>query len=213
MKKIITVLLFAVLAMSAVRADADPFKGILTQNEFTTAESIDPGMTQTGIHFTLGDNFRSYYPAFRYGLGAFFEVGIKFGVTTVDVGPEDKLATLVGVDMKYQLVKETEGIPIDMAVDLGFDTHIINGGNLSELTFSTIFSKGFPLTERGYKFTPYAGIEMSSLYGSSTYLPNNETNVYVFGGMEWKISQKFMIVAEIKAGDIILGGAGIRFEY
>jgi hypothetical protein len=35
----------------------------------------------------------------------------------------------------------------------------------------------------------------------------------VFGGMEWKISQKFMIVAEIKAGDIILGGAGIRFEY
>ncbi|MEK6699689.1 MAG: hypothetical protein AABZ10_11695 [Nitrospirota bacterium] len=213
MKKIIIVLSFSVLAMSAVRADADPFKGILTQNEFTTAESIDPGMTQTGIHFTLGDNYRSYYPAFRYGLGAFFEVGVKFGVTTVDVGPEDKLATLVGVDMKYQLVKETEGIPIDMAVDLGFDTHIINGGNLSELTFATIFSKGFPLTERGYKFTPYAGIEMSSTYGSSLYLASNETNVYVFGGMEWKISQKFMIVAEIKAGDIILGGAGIRFEY
>ena len=213
MKKIIIVLSFGVLAMSAVRADADPFKGILTQNEFTSAESIDPGMTQTGIHFTLGDNYRSYYPAFRYGLGAFFEVGVKFGVTTVDVGPEDKLATLVGVDMKYQLVKETEGIPIDMAVDLGFDTHIINGGNLSELTFSTIFSKGFPLTERGYKFTPNAGIEMSSTSGSSQYLANDETNVYVFGGMEWKISQKFMIVAEIKAGDIILGGAGIRFEY
>ena len=65
MKKIIIVLSFSVLAMSAVRADADPFKGILTQNEFTTAESIDPGMTQTGIHFTLGDNYRSYYPAFR----------------------------------------------------------------------------------------------------------------------------------------------------
>jgi hypothetical protein len=213
MKKIIIVLSFGVLAMSAVRADADPFKGILTQNEFTSAESIDPGMTQTGIHFTLGDNYRSYYPAFRYGLGAFFEVGVKFGVTTVDVGPEDKLATLVGVDMKYQLVKETEGIPIDMAVDLGFDTHIISDGNLSELTFATIFSKGFPLTERGYKFTPYAGIEMSSTYGSSLYLTSDETNVYVFGGMEWKISQKFMIVAEIKAGDIILGGAGIRFEY
>ena len=213
MKKIIIVLSFSVLAMSAVRADADPFKRILNKNEFTTSESIDPGMTQTGIHFTLGDNYRSYYPAFLYGLGAFFEVGVKFGVTTVDVGPEDKLATLVGVDMKYQLVKETEGIPIDMAVDLGFDTHIINGGNLSELTFATIFSKGFPLTERGYKFTPYAGIEMSSTYGSSLYLARNETNVYVFGGMEWKISQKFMIVAEIKAGDIILGGAGIRFEY
>ena len=213
MKKIIIVLSFGVLAMSAVRADADPFKGILTQNEFTSAESIDPGMTQTGIHFTLGDNYRSYYPAFRYGLGAFFEVGVKFGVTTVDVGPEDKLATLVGVDMKYQLVKETEGIPIDMAVDLGFDTHIISDGNLSELTFATIFSKGFPLTERGYKFTPYAGIEMSSTYGSSQYLASDETNVYVFGGMEWKISQKFMVVAEIKAGDIILGGAGIRFEY
>ncbi len=184
-----------------------------TQDEFATAESIDPGMTQTGIHFTLGDDYKSYYPAVRYGLGALFEIGVKFGITTADFGSEDKLGTLVGTDLKYQLIKEAEGIPLDMAVDVGFDTVWINSSNASELTFSTIFSKGFPLTERGYKFTPYAGLELAAEYGSYSYRNNRDTNVYVFGGFEWKISQKFMIMMELKTGETTLGGAGIRFEY
>ncbi len=184
-----------------------------TQNEFTTAESIDAGMTQTGIHFTLGDDYKSYYPAFRYGMGALFEIGIKFGVATGDFGTEDRIGGLVGADLKYQLIKETEGVPLDMAVDVGFDTVWIKSSNASELTFSTIFSKGFPLTERGYKFTPYAGLELAAEYGSYSFRNNRDTNFYVFGGFEWKISQKFMVIMELKTGETTLGGAGIKFEY
>lgn len=180
-------------------------------NEFKTAESLDPGMTQTGIHFTLGDRYRTYYPEIRYGLGAMMEVGVKFGATSVDTGPEDKLGALVGVDLKYQLVKETEGIPVDMAVDLGFNNTIISNKNASELTFATVVSRGFPLTDRGYKLTPYGGLAMSALYGSLP--PENDTYVNVFAGLEWRISQKFMVLLEIKAGDQTTGGAGIRFEY
>lgn len=182
-----------------------------TQNEFTTAEALDPGMTQAGIHFTLGEDYKSYYPTIRYGLGALFEVAVKFGMTTVDIGPEDKVSALLGADVKYQLIKETEGIHLDMAVDIGFDTIIISGSNVSNLTFSTIFSKGFPLTDRGYKLTPYGGVEMSSVYGS--YIPKNDTGVFVFTGLEWKLTQKFLINAEIKFGEATLGGVGMRFEY
>lgn len=183
----------------------------LSQNEFTPAEALDPGMTQAGIHFSIGEDYKSYYPAIRYGLGAFFEAAVKFGMTTVDVGPEDKIAALVGADLKYQLVKETDGIPVDMAVDVGFDTNIISGHNVSDLTFSTIFSKSFPLTERGYKFTPYGGVEMSTVYGS--YISENDTNVSIFGGFDWKITQKFVMTGELKFGEATVGGLGIRFEY
>jgi len=34
-----------------------------------------------------------------------------------------------------------------------------------------------------------------------------------FAGLEWKLSQKFMVLLELKAGDRTTGGAGIRFEY
>lgn len=201
--------LFLLLALTLpCRAMADNH---LAQNEFTTAEALDPGMTQAGIHFTLGEDYKSYYPAIRYGLGALFEVGVKFGMTTVDVGPEDKIAALLGADIKYQLIKETEGIPLDMAVDIGFDTTLISGSNVSDLTFSTIFSKGLPLTERGYKLTPYGGVEMSSVYGS--YIAQNDTGVFIFAGLEWKLTQKFLVNAEIKFGETTLGGIGIRFEY
>jgi hypothetical protein len=201
---------FAVVMLAAGNVRADSFE-TLNQNVFTTAESLDAGLTQAGVHFTLGENYRSFYPAFRFGLGALAEIGIKLGATTADTGTENKLAFLGGADFKYQFIKQAEGIPVDMAVDLGFNTHIISSKNISEVTFSTIFSRSFPLTERGYKVTPYGGLELSVLYGS--YISKNETDYYLFGGVEWRLSQKSMVYAELKAGDNLLGGIGIRFEY
>lgn len=207
MKKATLVIMFA-LFFSATPAFAFIH---FTQNEFMTAESLDPGMTQTGIHFTLGEDYKSYYPVIRYGLGAMTEVGVKFGATTADYPGETKLGGLIGIDLKYQLIKETEGIPLDMAVDLGYDNTIISNTNASEITFSTILSKNLPLAERGYKLVPYGGLEMSALYGSA--VPKNETSIYLIAGLEWKLSQKFMILLEYKGGDSNLGGFGIRFEY
>lgn len=195
----------------------------LTQNEFTTAESLEAGLVQSGVHFTLGEDYQSYYPAIRYGLGALMEVGVRFGATSADLVPQnnpwaqilnqkdDKLAALVGVDMKFQLIKETEGVPLDMAIDVGYDATFLSGRNVGDLSFSTIFSKGFSLTDRGYKLTPYGGIEMSALYGS--YYKENDTSVYGFAGVEWKVSQRFMMMLEVKGGENLLGGFGIRFEY
>ena len=184
----------------------------VTQNEFTTAESLDPGMTQAGVFISRGNKYLSFAPAFRYGLGAFFEVGIRAGAITVDIGTKDKLSALVGGDLKYRLIKQTDDITVDLAVDLGFDTTFISGDNISELSFSTVVSRGIPLTERGYKVTPYAGAEVSAQYSSSRYA-KDETNFFAFGGAEWKISQKFMLTAELKGGSSTIGGIGIKFEY
>jgi hypothetical protein len=91
------------------------------------------------------------------------------------------------------------------------DNTIIHSKNATVTSFSTIVSKGFPLTDRGYKFVPYGGLEMAVLRGS---LPDdNNTSVNVFGGLEWKLSQKFMVLLELKGGSSLMGGAGIRFEY
>ena len=207
-----TIVFFTMIGVLLASAGLAAAAGHFTQNEFMTAESLDPGMTQTGIHFTLADHSKSYYPSVRYGLGAMMEFGIRFGATSVTIpDSDDKLGALIGVDLKYQLVKEAEGVPLDLSVDLGFDNTIINSKNASEVTFATIVSKSFALTDRGYKLTPYGGLAMSALYGS---LPeSNRSYVNGFAGLEWKLSQKFMVLLELKAGDRTTGGAGIRFEY
>jgi hypothetical protein len=208
MKKMILWSLGIFLVLSAGLAGAEPR---FSQNVFTTADSLDAGMTQAGVHFTLADHYKSYYPEIRYGLGAMLEVGVKFGAALTSVDSSNSLGALVGADLKYQLIKETDEVPLDMAVDLGLDNTILHSKNATELSFSTIFSKGFPLTDRGYKFVPYGGLEMAALRGS---LPeDNITSVYVFGGIEWKLSQKFMMLLEVKGGPSTVGGAGIRFEY
>ena len=93
MLRIIALGLFVLLVLAAGMARADSIE-TLTQNVFTTAESLDAGLTQAGVHFTLGENYRSFYPAFRFGLGALAEVGVMFGATTADVGPENKVAVM-----------------------------------------------------------------------------------------------------------------------
>ena len=208
MKKIILLCAGIMLLLVAGQAGASTR---FTQVEFTTAESLDSGMTQAGIQFTLGDHYKNYYPEVRYGLGAMMEVGVKFGFTSASIDSGESVGALLGADFKYQIIKETEGVPIDLAVDLGLDNTIIHSKNATVTSFSTIVSKGFPLTDRGYKFVPYGGLEMAVLRGS---LPDdNNTSLNVFGGLEWKLSQKFMVLLELKSGSKLMGGAGIRFEY
>jgi hypothetical protein len=154
MKKIIPLFLGALLLLSAAQAGAQPR---FTQNKFTTAESIDMGMTQAGIQFSLADHYKSYYPEFRYGLGSMLEAGVKLGAAVASIDSSDSLGILLGGDIKYQLIKETEGVPVDMAVDLGLNNTIMHSKNATELSFSTIFSKGFPLTDRGTSSYPMEG--------------------------------------------------------
>jgi hypothetical protein len=208
MKKMIPMCLGIFLILSAGQAGAATN---YNQVEFTTAESLDAGMTQAGVNFTGGDHYKNFYPEIRYGLGAMMEVGVKFGFTTVSIDSSDHVGALIGGDFKYQIIKETAGVPIDLAVDLGFDTVFVNNKNASVTSFSTIISKGFPLTDRGYKFIPYGGLELASLRGS---LPENgNTSLNVFGGIEWKLSKQFMVLLEVKTGPSTMGGVGIRFEY
>ena len=208
MKKIVSLCAGIILVLVAGQVGATTR---FTQAEFTTAESLDAGMTQAGIDFTLGDHYNNYYPEIRYGLGAMMEVGVKFGVTSASIDSSQSVGALVGADFKYQIIKETEGVPIDLAVDLGLDNTIIHKKNATVTSFSTIVSKDFPLTDRGYKFIPYGGLEMAVLRGS---LPDdNNTSLNVFAGLEWKLSQKFMVLLEVKGGSSLMGGAGIRFEY
>ena len=215
MRRLLPLVCMLVLLCVTTRADAIE---TLTQNVFTTAESLDEGMTEFGIFLTKGNHSVGYYPGMRYGLGSMLEVGAKAGAIDMDVsapfsfGTTNKLSPIIGADLKYQVIKQTEGVPLDMALDLGLDTVFISGDHVTELTFLTLFSRSFPLTEGGYKLTPYGGIELSSQFSSSQYL-EDDTRFYVVGGVEWRLSQKFMLLAEIKAGSTAVGGLGIRFVY
>src|SRR5512145_1509201 len=150
MKNLATLAMCVIIALAITsRADARPVE-TLNLNQFVTAESLDAGMPKAGVLITFGERYQSYYPAFRFGLGGMLEAGVRAGITTAGTSDDDKVGTLVGGDIKFQLVKQTEGVPVDMAIDLGFDTNIVSGKNVSYLSFSTIFSRQFPLTDRGY---------------------------------------------------------------
>ena len=179
-------------------------------------------MTQTGIHFTLGERYTSYYPEIRYGLGALTEVGVKFGATSArfdssdKLGPDDPFGTtdrvgaMLGIDLKYQLIKETEGIPLDMAIDLGWITRSQQEERQRGHLFDHLQQK--PSAYRtGYKFMPYGGLEMSALYGSAVARQDDLILRLCRAGVE--AEPEIHVPARIQGRRSNLGGLGIRFEY
>jgi hypothetical protein len=119
------------------------------------------------------------------------------------------VGALLGADLKYSSSNRRKIFRSTYQWIWG-DNIIISSKNATELTFATVISRGFPLTDRGYKLTPYGGLAMTSLDGS---LVEHESYVNVFAGLEWKLSQKFMVLLELKAGDRATGGFAIKFEY
>lgn len=182
----------------------------ITQNEFTTAESLDPGMSQVGVNFSFANDFDSYYFSGRYGLGALFDVGAKLGMIA-NLKPQERNGAIAGVDLKYQFVKQTEGVPIDIAADIALDGIIISRRNVNEFKFSAIVSRGFTVFDQRYKITPYGGLQLSALFGS--YFPENDTNFYIFAGAEWRITQKLLAIAEVKTGATTIGGLSLKVEF
>ena len=85
MRPFVVLVVFVLLSLAAGSVYAESVK-TLSQNVFTAAESLEAGLTQAGVHFSRGESYQSFYPAFRFGLGGFAELGVRFGATTADVG-------------------------------------------------------------------------------------------------------------------------------
>ena len=95
MKKLFT-LIFIISAAVMLPANRASAFSSLTENEFMTGESLDPGMTQAGINHTVGEHYVSYYPEIRYGMGALMEVGVRFGVTSARLASGENIGALMG---------------------------------------------------------------------------------------------------------------------
>lgn len=209
MKRLIFLLCFLIFVVSAHPA-------LAMYNRFTTAQSLNQGQMESGISAGYGDDgdydykYFYLYPYFRYGLGYLIEIEGKVGVITVDkrVGSDD-IGILGGVELKYQIIKETKNIPIDIAVAGGYTGHIINLQSLNDFNFAALVSKTFDVNK--FKITPYGGPEIT--YTSGSYVSEGKADIFGILGASFAFTDSLALAAELKLGTDWATGVNLKIRF
>ncbi len=209
MKKLIFLLCFSIFVVSAHPAFA-------MYNRFTTAQSLNQGQMESGISAGYGDDgdydytYAYLHPYLRYGLGYLLEIEGKAGVLSVDKeSGGDDIGFLLGFELKYQIIKETQSIPIDIAILGGYTAHLIDEQSLHEFDFAALVSKTFDVNK--FKITPYGGPEMT--YTNGSYVAEGKADIFGIVGANFAFTDSLAVAAEIKLGTDWATGVNLKIRF
>ncbi|MBI5180189.1 MAG: hypothetical protein HZA05_02150 [Nitrospirae bacterium] len=185
-------------------------------NRFTTAQSLNQGQMESGISAGYGDDgdynykYAYLYPYLKYGLGYLLEIEGKAGVISVDKeSGGDDIGVLLGFEIKYQIIKETKSIPIDIAIVGGYTGHIIDLQSLHEFDFAALVSKTFDVNK--FKITPYGGPEIT--YTNGSYAPEGKADIFGILGASFAFTENLSAGAELKLGTDWATGVNLKIRF
>lgn len=191
-------------------------------NRFATAQSLNQGQMESGISVGYGSdsdydyNYSYLYPYFKYGVGYLLEIEGKAGVFTVSKesgwrggNTGDDIGFLAGVGAKYQIIKETTSIPIDIAVTGGYTAHLVDSQSLHVFDFAALVSKTFDLNK--FKLTPYGGPEIT--YTNGSYVYEGKADIFGILGADFRFTDSLSVAGELKLGTDWAGGVNLKVRF
>lgn len=185
-------------------------------SRLTTAQSLNQGEMESGISVGRGDDgdynysYSYLYPYLRYGLGYLLEIEGKLGVLSIDKDSgDDDIGILGGIELKYQIIKETQKIPVDVAISGGYTGHVIESQSLHELDFAGLISKTFDIDK--FKLTPFGGPEIT--YTNGSYISEGKADIFLILGADLRFTESLALGAEIKFGSDWATGLGLKIKF
>ncbi len=191
-------------------------------NRFATAQSLNQGEMESGISAGYGNDgdydyrYAYLYPYFKYGFGLLLEIEGRVGVITVDkdagwrgTDTGDDIGFLAGVELKYQIIKETKSIPIDIAITGGYTAHLIDSQSLHEFDFAALVSKTFNVNK--FKITPYGGPEIT--YTNGSYVFEGKADIFGIVGADFRFTDSLSVAGELKLGTDWAGGVNLKIRF
>jgi hypothetical protein len=130
----------------------------------------------------------SFYPNMDFGFHG--------GLTRVDLAGSDQTTLRVGTDLKIQVGRVDQGLPVDLA--LGGALSLEHGDDFNVLTLGPSLIASRPVTAGGTALVPYGSVGV--FYSSLDIGQSDETDVSfpIRLGAEFRIASEFRIVGELQ---------------
>ena len=204
MKKIFVITLVAGIFLGGNVLAIDAFGSAF--GCLTTAKALGQGKGNLGFNIGLGDNGTSFNGTFDYGLSAYTNGRLKFGIFDPDFGDA---GIAFGGDFRYQMFSVTENNdhPFDMAPGAFLEYVDFEGGSIFEIGAMMIGSYPFE-TSGGRILAPYARFNLRlEHYSSDGGGSDSELKFGINGGVSFEISDLIKLYGEFQ----IDGNDGIFF--
>ncbi|HYM81108.1 MAG TPA: hypothetical protein VEY91_06820 [Candidatus Limnocylindria bacterium] len=162
-----------------VPADPLPVNGHMFGGYLHASESVVGLLAQLRM---------SFYPNMDFGFHG--------GLTRVDLAGSDKTTLRVGTDLKVQVARVDQGLPVDIAI--GGALSLENGDDFNVLSLGPSIIASRPLNAGGTALVPYGSV---GLFYSSLDIGTRDATDVAFPirlGAEFRVASEFRIIGELQ---------------
>lgn len=128
--------------------------------------------------------------------GAKWDFALRGGVQ--DNGNSGKAALLIGVDVRYRVIDQTEDFPLDGALITGAGGHLVDGGSRLFIPIGLSLGRRVNFEGSRVSLVPYAEPVVVPTFGDG----NSEVLVALGLGADLRINRRFELRLGIGIGDI-----------
>lgn len=184
---------------------------------FTRAEILPVDARSAGVYLNLSESATGLASQLRLSFYPGIDFGFQGGLTRLEFAEGDKTLLQVGADLRFGVLRSSEGAGLDLALGGGFGIDVGDDYNLLSVGPMVFVSRS--LAAGSGTFAPYAVSGVS--FSTASAGPDHRTDVHVPVnlGAEYRPNAVFALAAELQLRlanrfrDDIGFGAGVTIPF
>lgn len=184
---------------------------------FTRAEILPVDGRAAGVYLNASESLTGLMSQLRLSFYPGIDFGFQGGFSRVEFVGGDRTLLQVGADIRFGVLKASQGAPIDFALGGGFGIDVGDDTNLLSLGPMAFASRTFPAGAGS--ISPYAVTGISFSTASIGSEDRTDVHVPINLGVEYRPNAVFAVAAELQLRlenrfrDDVGLGAGVTFPF
>jgi len=180
--------------------------------QLSTASTTPEGTSKTGVYAGIYDHAIGLLGQYRYGVGAYTDIGFKLGVLDLDRGLNDNAGLDFAFDFKYKVMEKSLRDPFDLSLGGLGEVLVVNDFNIFSVGANAIGSYPVKL-HNGRILEPYGRLNLRfQRVGVSGGHSNTDLEIGLNMGASFELNRTTKAIAELQFDDPFAFFLGVDFE-
>jgi hypothetical protein len=180
--------------------------------QLSTASTTAEGLSKVGAYAGIYDGAIGILGQYRYGVGAYTDIGFKLGILDLDRGVVHDAGADFAFDFKYRVMEKRLRDPFDLSLGGAAEFLTVNNLNIFSIGLNAIGS--YPiLLSNGHTLEPYGRLNLRAQHDNPSYgSSNTDFEIGLNMGTAFELSRSTRAFAEFQFDDPFAFFLGVDFD-
>lgn len=180
--------------------------------QLSTTSTTPEGTSKTGIYAGIYDHAIGLLGQYRYGVGAYTDIGLKLGVLDLDRGLNDNAGLDFAFDFKYKVMERSLRDPFDLSLGGLGEVLVVSDFNIFSVGANAIGSYPIKLHD-GHTLEPYGRLNLRvQRVSPGHHLSNTDFEIGLNLGTAFDLNKTTRAFAELQFDDPFAFFLGVDFD-